>query len=177
LCAPAWFVIEGFAGTRFAIGACGAEPHPNYNRIQLSPVLAGDLGVADIVLNDRAWYADNGVCLHLGRRVARIDRVQRKVVAEDGLEECYDRLLLATGSDPVILPVPGKDLPGDVTYRDIRDTEAMIDAARSHRRAVTVVHFMPWLMERQLDRTAAGCCKPGSKRSACAFFSKDRPDF
>ena len=154
----------------------GAEPHPNYNRILLSPVLAGEQTLDEIVLNPRSWYAEHGITLHTGRPVTAIDRVRRRVLAADGTEAPYDRLLLATGSNPFVLPVPGKDLPGVVSYRDIADTQAMIEAASRHRHAVvigggllgleaaygllkrgmsvTVVHIMPWLMERQLDETA-----------------------
>jgi nitrite reductase (NADH) large subunit len=161
----------------YDITVFGAEPHPNYNRILLSPVLAGEQTLSDIVLNGLDWYRENGIRLHLGRKVVKIDRVARQVVAEDGTVEPYDRLLLATGSNPFILPIPGVDLAGVLTYRDIHDTERMIAAAAEHRHAVvigggllgleaanglkrrgmdvTVVHLMPWLMERQLDQTAA----------------------
>jgi len=161
----------------YEITVFGSEPHPNYNRILLSPVLAGEQTIDEIVLNPRTWYAENGITLHAGSTVTRIDRARRVVETADGVAASYDRLLIATGSSPFILPVPGTDLPGVITYRDIADTEAMIDAARVHRHAVvigggllgleaanglklrgmevTVVHLMPWLMERQLDRTAA----------------------
>src|SRR6185436_6931416 len=161
----------------YDITVFGAEPHPNYNRILLSPVLAGEQTLQDIVLNDLDWYRDNGIHLHLGKRIAKIDRIAREVIAEDGTREPYDRLLLATGSNPFILPVPGVNLDGVLTYRDIRDTEGMIEAASRYRSAVvigggllgleaanglrlrgmevTVVHLMPWLMERQLDQAAA----------------------
>jgi nitrite reductase (NADH) large subunit len=160
----------------YEITVFGAEPHPNYNRILLSPVLAGEMTIQDIILNDHAWYAEHGIQLHLGRKVSRIDRVQRRVIAEDGTEAPYDRLLLATGSNPFILPIPGNDLPGVISYRDISDTDAMIDAARRYRHAVvigggllgleaanglklrgmdvTVVHLADWLLERQLDQMA-----------------------
>ncbi len=160
----------------YQVTVFGAEPHPNYNRILLSPVLAGEQTIDQIILNPLSWYAENGVTLHLGKRVAKIDRVKRLVIAEDGTEAAYDRLLLATGSNPFIPPIPGKDLPGVISYRDIADTQAMIDAAARYPRAVvigggllgleaanglkargmdvTVVHIMPWLMERQLDHTA-----------------------
>src|SRR3954469_8170812 len=160
----------------YDIAVFGAEPHPNYNRILLSPVLAGEQAIDEIVLNPLAWYAENGIRLHTGKKVVQIDRVKRIVRAEDGTEEPYDRLLLATGSNPFMLPVPGKDLHGVVAYRDIADTQAMIDAATTHKKAVvigggllgleaanglklrgmdvTVVHVMPWLMERQLDSVA-----------------------
>ncbi len=160
----------------YDITVFGAEPHPNYNRILLSSVLAGEQALEEIVLNPRGWYAQHGIALHAGKPVTRIDRVRRVVVAADGTTATYDRLLLATGSLPFILPVPGKDLAGVICYRDIADTEAMIDAAAKYGRAVvigggllgleaanglsrrgmqvTVVHLMPWLMERQLDEVA-----------------------
>ncbi len=164
------------APDRYDITVFGSEPHPNYNRILLSPVLAGEQTLDEIVLNPRDWYADNGITLHTGKTIARIDRVKRLVHAEDGTAAPYDRLLLATGSLPFMLPVPGRDLAGVIGYRDIADTEAMIDAAARYPRAVvigggllgleaanglakrgmqvTVVHLMPWLMERQLDAVA-----------------------
>ncbi len=161
----------------YDITVFGAEPHPNYNRILLSPVLAGEQAFEQIVLNPWAWYEENGIRLHAGRKAVQIDRVRRVVRADDGTEAPYDRLLLATGSRPVMLPVAGVDLQGVLAYRDIADTHAMIEAARKYRKAVvvgggllgleaangllkrgmdvTVVHVMPWLMERQLDEPAA----------------------
>jgi nitrite reductase (NADH) large subunit len=160
----------------YDITVFGAEPHPNYNRILLSPVLAGEQTLDEIVLNPLSWYEENGIRLHAGRKVVAVDRRRRIVRAADGTEEPYDRLLLATGSNPFILPVPGKELRGVIAYRDIADTQAMIDAAAKFRHAVvigggllgleaanglmkrgmqvSVVHIMPWLMERQLDETA-----------------------
>ena len=160
----------------YDITVFGAEPHPNYNRILLSPVLAGEQAFEDIVLNDLNWYSENGIRLLLNRKVTRIDRHRRKVYAEDGTEAEYDRLLIATGSNPFILPVPGSRLQGVIGYRDIADTQTMIDTAGTHSHAVvigggllgleaanglkqrgmdvTVVHLSDWLLERQLDRTA-----------------------
>ena len=112
----------------YDIAVFGAEPHPNYNRILLSPVLAGEQTLAEIVLNDWDWYTDNHVRLHAGKKVDRVDRVKRIVYAEDGTEEGYDRLLICTGSNPFMLPIPGKDLEGVIAYRDIADTNAMIAA-------------------------------------------------
>lgn len=154
----------------------GAEPHPNYNRILLSPVLAGEQTVDEIVLNPLDWYRRHGITLHLGRQVIRIDRRRRVVVADDGTEAPYDRLLIATGSTPFKPPIPGRDLDGVIAYRDIADTQAMIEAARTHRHAVvigggvlgleaanglrqrgmdvTVVHLALWPMDRQLDAEA-----------------------
>jgi nitrite reductase (NADH) large subunit len=160
----------------YEVTVFGAEPHPNYNRILLSPVLAGEQTLDEIVLNSWEWYEQNDIRLHAGKKVVQIDRVKRVVRADDGTEEAYDRLLLCTGSNPFILPVPGKDLPGVIAYRDIADTNAMIEAAQKYKHAVvigggllgleaanglmkrgmdvTVVHVMPWLMERQLDDVA-----------------------
>ncbi|CAH0351923.1 Nitrite reductase [NAD(P)H] [Aquabacterium sp. CECT 9606] len=161
----------------YEITVFGAEPHPNYNRIMLSPVLAGEQTVDEIILNSLAWYAEHGITLHLNKKVTSINRKKRLVTAEDGTEAEYDRLLIATGSNPFILPVPGNDLKGVIAYRDIADTNTMIETAATHQHAVvigggllgleaanglmlrgmsvTVVHIAPWLMERQLDDVAA----------------------
>jgi len=160
----------------YDITVFGAEPHPNYNRILLSPVLAGEQTLEEIVLNPFDWYTENHITLHAGKKVVAVDRVKRIVYAEDGTQESYDRLLMCTGSNPFMLPVPGKDLEGVMAYRDIADTEAMIAAAAKYKNAVvigggllgleaanglmrrgmtvTVVHVMPTLMERQLDAVA-----------------------
>lgn len=160
----------------YDITVFGAEPHPNYNRILLSPVLAGEQTIDEIILNPLSWYEEHGIRLHLGKKVVEVDRRRRIVRAADGTEEEYDRLLIATGSNPFILPVPGKELDGVIAYRDIADTNTMIEAAAKYKHAVvigggllgleaanglmlrgmqvTVVHIMPWLMERQLDDVA-----------------------
>ncbi|MBK6387735.1 MAG: NAD(P)/FAD-dependent oxidoreductase [Rhodoferax sp.] len=164
----------------YDITVFGAEPHPNYNRILLSPVLAGEQTLDEIVLNDWAWYKDNHITLHAGWKVTEVDRVRRVVHAENAAGEKisaeYDRLLIATGSNPFILPIPGKDLEGVIAYRDIADTNTMIEAATKYQRAVvigggllgleaanglmkrgmqvSVIHVMPTLMERQLDVVA-----------------------
>src|SRR5689334_5892697 len=122
----------------YEITIFGAEPHPNYNRILLSPVLSGEQTLDEIVLNSREWYESNGITLHTGTKVVSIDRRRRIVIADDGAEAAYDRLLLATGSNPVILPIPGHKLPGVLTYRDIADTQAMIDAAGRGKHAVVI---------------------------------------
>src|ERR1700710_201805 len=111
---------------RYEIAIFGAEPRVNYDRIMLSPVLAGEKSFADIVINDEAWSRDNGITLHAGRAVEAIDREARVVRAEGGLAVGYDRLLLAVGSDPIRLPLPGADLDGVVTFRDLDDVEAMV---------------------------------------------------
>ena len=164
----------------YDITVFGAEPHPNYNRIMLSPVLAGEQTLDEIILNDWSWYTGHGITLHAGCTVTGVDRVRRMVSATGPGGEVvtaeYDRLILATGSNPFILPVPGKDLAGVLAYRDIADTQAMIDAAATYRHAVvigggllgleaanglmkrgmqvSVVHVGNTLMERQLDDVA-----------------------
>ncbi|HCN69568.1 MAG TPA: nitrite reductase large subunit, partial [Candidatus Accumulibacter sp.] len=122
----------------YDIAVFGAEPHPNYNRILLSPVLSGEQTLEQIVLNPLQWYADHGIRLHLGKTVVDVQRRQRVVIADDGTREPYDRLLIATGSNPFILPVPGTDLQGVISYRDIADTQAMIDAALRYKQAVVI---------------------------------------
>ena len=161
---------------RFEVVIFGAEPRVNYNRIMLSPVLAGEKAFDDIVINPQGWYDDNGITLIGGDPVASIDRATKTVVARSGRVEPYDRLLIATGSDPFIIPVPGKDLAGVVTFRDLDDVDTMLAAAEAGGDAVvigggllgleaahglslrgmkvTVVHLMPTLMERQLDEAA-----------------------
>ncbi len=175
----------------YDITVFGAEPHPNYNRILLSPVLAGEQSLDDIVLNSWQWYDDNQVRLHAGKRVTQVDRKRRIVRAEDGTEAAYDRLLICTGSNPFILPIPGKELAGVIAYRDIADTQAMIEAARTYRKAVvigggllgleaanglmlrgmdvTVVHATPTLMERQLDTTAGRMLQASLEKRGLAF--------
>jgi nitrite reductase (NADH) large subunit len=176
----------------YEITVFGAEPYANYNRILLSPVLAGEQTVQDIMLNDIDWYQENGITLHLGKKIVKIDRVKRQVIAEDGTIADYDRLLLATGSTPFMLPVPGKDLGGVIAYRDIHDTNAMIAAAEKHTHAivigggllgleaanglklrgmdVTVVHLPGWLMERQLDLVAAKMLQKSLEDRGLAFL-------
>ena len=162
---------------RYEIAILGAEPRVNYDRIMLSPVLAGEKRFEDIVINDEAWYRDNSIALHAGRKVLEIDRQAKVVRAEGGLVAPYDKLILAVGSDPIRLPLPGADLDGVVTFRDLDDVEAMVAASAKPgagavvigggllgieaayglaRRgmAATVVHLMDVLMERQLDSSA-----------------------
>src|SRR5262249_41988075 len=123
---------------RYEIAIFGAEPRVNYDRIMLSPVLAGEKSFHDIVINDEAWYRDNGITLHAGRKGAAIDREAKVVAAEAAVEAAYDRLILATGSDPIRLPLPGGDLKGVVTFRDLDDVEAMIAAVKPGAQAVVI---------------------------------------
>ena len=180
----------------YDITVFGAEPHPNYNRILLSPVLAGEQTLDEIVLNSWDWYKDNGIDLHAGWKVTSVDRVKRQVHAANAAGETmsadYDRLLICTGSNPFILPIPGKDLEGVIAYRDIADTNAMIDAATKYKHAVvigggllgleaanglmlrgmtvTVVHVQPTLMERQLDSVAGGLLRKSLEARGLQFL-------
>ncbi|MBB4633285.1 nitrite reductase large subunit NirB [Sphingosinicella soli] len=166
---------------RYRITIIGAEPRVNYNRIMLSPLLAGEKHFDDIVINPMGWYEDNGIDLLSGDPVEAIERDTRTVITRTGRRIGYDRLLIATGSDPFIIPVPGKDLPGVVSFRDIDDVDAMLRAAASGGDAVvigggllgleaahglslrgmtvTVIHLMETLMERQLDEAAGWLLK------------------
>ncbi|UZN50980.1 FAD-dependent oxidoreductase [Cupriavidus cauae] len=165
----------------YDITVFGAEPHGNYNRILLSPVLAGEKTVDDIMLHPREWYARHGITLLAGDPVVAIDRARRLVRSQSGKEVRYDRLLLATGSRPFIVPVHGHQLDGVIAFRDIQDVETMLAAARAHRHAVvigggllgleaangllrqgmdvTVLHLGDALMDRQLDANAAALLK------------------
>ncbi|WP_129647274.1 nitrite reductase small subunit NirD [Peristeroidobacter agariperforans] len=183
--------LLGISGQPYDVTVFGAEPVPNYNRILLSPMLAGEKRFDDIVLNPIEWYRDNGVTLHLGDPAVAIDRIRRRVRSQNGTEAEYDRLLIATGSNPIILPVPGKDLPGVVTFRDLQDVNTMLEAARTHKKAVvigggllgleaanallkqgmqvTVVHLLETLMERQLDPVAAQLLKQSLEKRGLRF--------
>ena len=182
----------------FEITVFGSEVHPNYNRILLSPVLAGEQTLDEIILNPLSWYQENGIQLHTGCTVTQVDRIKREVHATglDGITvvKPYDRLLLATGSNPFILPIPGKDLKGVLAYRDIADTQAMIDASTQYKEAVvigggllgleaanglmkrgmqvTVVHGAEWLMERQLDKVAGGLLQESLEERGMKFLMR-----
>ena len=180
------------APDQYEITVFGSEPYGNYNRIMLSPVLAGEKEFDDIVLNDRQWYEDHGISLHTGSPVTEIDRVKRQVKTADGQVADYDRLLLATGSSPFIIPVPGSELEGVIGFRDINDVNIMLDTARNHKKAivigggllgleaanglikqgmdVTVVHLLDTLMERQLDKVAGGLLKRSLEESGMKFL-------
>lgn len=167
------------APDKYQITVFGSEPYGNYNRIMLSSVLCGEKTIEDIVINNRQWYIDNGITLHAGehKTVARIDRKNRKVYAQDGTVAGYDRLLIATGSKAVIPQIPGNDLDGVISFRDIVDVNKMLAYSRSHKKAVvlgggllgleaanglvlrgmdvTVIHNNEVLLNRQMDRPAA----------------------
>ncbi len=178
---------------KFSITVFGAEPHPNYNRIMLSPLLAKEKTFEEIVINGHDWYEQNGIELVSGERVVGVDRAARVVEGAFGTRRPYDVLLLATGSDPFIIPVPGKDLPGVITFRDVADVDAMLAASARGGRAVvigggllgleaanglalngmavTVLHLMPTLMERQLDAAAGELLKADLERRGMAVLT------
>src|SRR3954454_19127950 len=177
-------VLEGIlvrAPHEFAITVSGTEPHGNYNRIMLSPVLAGEKTFEAITTHPRSWYDDNGIELIAGEPVVGIDRTAKTVTGALGTTRPYDVLILATGSNPIIIPVPGHTLSGVIGFRDIADVDAMLAASRTGRHAIvigggllgleaanglarngmdtTVLHLMPTLMERQLDPVSASLLK------------------
>ncbi len=176
----------------YDITVFGDEPYPNYNRIMLSPVLANEQTIDDIILNSREWYAENNITLHTSARIGKIDRKNRVVYTEDGTSAEYDRLLLATGSKPFMPPIPGKEAAGVLGYRDIKDTNDMIAAAKKYKSAVvigggllgleaanglkiqgmdvTVVHRNDWLLEKQLDKTAGKMLQKSLQEKGLKFL-------
>ncbi len=168
--------ILSLSKEEFEITIFGSELHPNYNRILLSKVLQGDTDVKDITLNDWDWYNEHNIQLHVGETVAGIDPFSKKISTDKGRSESFDNLIIATGSNPFILPIPGTDKIGVTAFRNIKDTDEMLKASQKHRKAavigggllgleaargllnlgmeVTVIHLAPFLMERQLDRDA-----------------------
>ncbi len=179
---------------RYDITVFGEEPYGNYNRILLSPVLTGEKTIDEIMLNNEQWYTDNNITLYKGKKITKIDRRRRQVITEDGMTADYDRLLLATGSTPFIISVPGSDLEGVISFRDIRDVNTMFDAVKEYRHAVvigggllgleaanglhkqgmkvTVVHLMDTLMERQLDTVAGKMLRKSLEERGIDFLTK-----
>jgi len=186
------------APDRFDITVIGAEQEPNYNRIQLSSVLAGDKMRDDIIINPWSWYGKRGIRLMTGVAAVAIDRADRCVVLADGSTAPYDTLLLATGSKPLAPSIPGVGLPNVRAFRDMADAEAMIAAARNGRRAVVigggllgleaawglkrrgmsvaVVHLMPTLMERQLDIAAGDLLRRDLDARGIAIFTNSQAE-
>lgn len=182
------------APDKYEISVFGSEPYGNYNRILLSPVLSGEKKFEDIMLNELSWYEDNNITLYKGVKVTQVDRKACLVHAQDGTKVEYDRLLIATGSNPFMIPVPGHDLQGVISFRDIQDVEHMLKSAATHKNAVvigggllgleaanglikqgmnvTVVHLMDSLMERQLDTTAANMLRQSLEDKGMKFLLK-----
>ncbi|WP_417669512.1 nitrite reductase large subunit NirB [Roseibium sp.] len=171
-----------------------AEPRVNYNRLMLSPVLSGEKTYEDIITHNDDWYGEHGITLHKSARVAEIDREAKTVTSENGITADYDQLVIATGSNPFIIPLPGKDLNGVLTYRDLDDVDKMLETAKKGGRAVvigggllgleaaaglkmqgmdvTVLHLMPTLMERQLDPAAGYLLEEEFKRRGIDVLTK-----
>ena len=189
-------VIEHLMDTApeaFDITLFNAEPRGNYNRIMLSPVLSGEKTYDDIITHDDNWYAAHGVTCRFGEPVVRIDRDSKVVEAQKGPVP-YDTLIIATGSAPFVIPVQGKALPGVISYRDLDDTNAMIEAAEKGGKAVvigggllgleaaaglaergmevSVVHLMGHLMERQLDAAAGYLLRKDLERRGIAIHTE-----
>ncbi|MBE9567755.1 MAG: NAD(P)/FAD-dependent oxidoreductase [Proteobacteria bacterium] len=177
---------------QYDITVIGAEPHPNYNRIMLSPVLAGEQTIDDIILNSLEWYEENNIELVTGDAATEISRVKKAVITESGKEFPYDRLLIATGSNPFIIPIPGADKEGVLGFRDIHDVDTMVQASKDYKKAVvigggllgleaanglmkqgmdvTVVHLLDSLMERQLDKPASALLKASLEERGMKFL-------
>jgi nitrite reductase (NADH) large subunit len=173
--------LIGAAPGTYDVTIFNAETRTNYDRILLSPVLSGEKSFEEIVIHGDGWYERNGITLLKGHKVVAIDREAKTVTSERGIIARYDKLLIATGSMPIIIPVPGHTLAGVLSYRDMDDVTAMMLAAQSGGSAVvigggllgleaaaglkergmdvTVLHLMPTLMERQLDPTAGHLLK------------------
>ncbi|MFC4387036.1 nitrite reductase large subunit NirB [Gracilibacillus marinus] len=178
----------------FEITVFGKEPYPNYNRIQLSKVLQGDTEIKDITLNEWQWYEDNDVRLYPGESVTQIDTETQKVYTDKGKAVQYDNIIIATGSHPFILPIPGANKEGVTGFRDIADCETMISASRIYKRAavigggilgleaargllnlgmeVDVIELAPFLMDRQLDETAAHLLQDELEKQGMRFHLK-----
>ncbi|RBW68975.1 nitrite reductase large subunit NirB [Bacillus taeanensis] len=176
----------------FEITIFGSEPHPNYNRILLSTVLQGDTSIDDIVINDWNWYKENNITLYTGETVTKIDSEKKVLYTNKDREVEYDDVILATGSNPFILPLPGADKKGVTAFRDIKDCETMLDASKKYPKAVVigggllgleaargllnlgmkvdVVHIMDAIMERQLDRTASKMLEEELKKQGMNFL-------
>ncbi len=177
---------------KFDITVFGAEPHGNYNRIMLSPVLAGDKKLSEIIINDLQWYQDNKITLYTGKTITKIDRSKQQVLADDGTVADYDRLIIATGSIPVMLDIPGHNLEGVISFRDINDVNIMIETAKTHKNAivigggllgleaanglmiqgmnVSVAHRNNTLMSQQLDQQAADLMREELEQKGMHFL-------
>ncbi|MDM5329244.1 nitrite reductase large subunit NirB [Neobacillus sp. CF12] len=177
---------------QFEITIFGQEPHPNYNRIKLSNILQGDTSFDEIIINPLDWYKENNIQLFTGESITKIDVESKKVISDQGREVAYDELIIATGSNSFILPIPGADKIGVTGFRDIKDCEMMIKSAAEYKKAVVigggllgleaargllnlgmkvdVVHLMPSLMERQLDPIASSLLKAELESQGMRFL-------
>lgn len=169
--------LLALAPDKYDITVVSSETVAAYNRIMLSPVLSGEKTFDEIVTHPVCWYAEHGITLLAGRTVTDIERARRRVHLDDGTELAYDRMVLATGSVPFIIPVPGHQHPDVVSFRDIQDVNRMVAATAHKKRAavigggllgleaangllrqgmeVTVIHDVAHLLNRQLDGEAS----------------------
>ncbi|ENX01128.1 nitrite reductase [NAD(P)H], large subunit [Acinetobacter sp. CIP 101934] len=181
------------APDRYEITVIGEEPWGNYNRIMLSPVLSGEKTIDDIMLHSHAWYADKGIRLIAGDPAVRIDRPRKHVYTKKGEVISYDRLILATGSKPFVPPIPGSDLKGVLSFRDIYDVNSMLDYCKTRKNAVvigggllgleaayglrqqgmnvTVLHLMDRIMDRQLDSKASQMLKTAIEQKGITILT------
>lgn len=194
---------SGMVGARFIERLLGQESHPydihvfnkepygGYNRIMLSPVLSGEKSLPEIMTHDEQWYAEHGIHLHTDTPIVNVDTQQQQVVTAQGDTFCYDKLVIATGSNPFVLPIEGSDLPGVVTFRDVRDVDLMMASANQHQHAVvigggllgleaanglmvqgmdvTVVHRGDILMNVQMDQEAGGLLQTSLEKQGLKF--------
>ncbi|QDI91718.1 NAD(P)/FAD-dependent oxidoreductase [Salicibibacter halophilus] len=176
----------------FEITIFGSEPHASYNRLQLSSVLQGGQSFAGIELNNADWYDENRIDLRTGETVEQIDSEAKTITTDSQLEFSYDKLIIATGSNPIFIPLPGADKEGVMAFRTINDCKKMMETAGRYKKAavigggllgleaargllnlgmeVDVVHLAGRLMERQLDPTAAGLLKEELEAQGMNFF-------
>ncbi|WP_046176335.1 nitrite reductase large subunit NirB [Domibacillus indicus] len=179
---------------KFEITIFGKEPHPNYNRILLSKVLQGDTSIESITLNDWSWYEANQITLYTGDPVIQIDTEQKYVVSSKDRIVPYDELVIATGSLPFMLPLPGAKKEGVTAFRDIYDCGKMVEASKKYKKAIVigggllgleaarsllnlgmqvdVVHIGDYIMDRQLDPMAAGMLQKELEAQGMNFLLK-----
>jgi nitrite reductase (NADH) large subunit len=173
-------------GDRRSIAVLGAERALPYNRVLLSPLLAGEIDWQQLVSHPAEWYEQQDIALRLGHKVARIDRVAKRVECENGFRIGYGQLVFATGSGAAFPNLPGIDLPGVVAFREVGDATRLQQAASRGERivvlgggllgleaatamaargaTVTLVHRAAQLMNRQLDNVAAGYLQKAIER-------------
>lgn len=188
--------LLALAPDKYDISVIGEEPIGNYNRIMLSPVLAGEKSIESIILNDDDWYRHHNVTFYKGERAEQIDRARKQVITHSGKHIAYDKLLLATGSRPARIPVPGNDLENILTFRDIQDVNAMLALSKQKQHVavigggllgleaanglkaqgmrVTVVHSSDYLLNKQLDETAGRLLQDSLQDKGIEFLMNAR---
>ncbi|MGB0734302.1 MAG: NAD(P)/FAD-dependent oxidoreductase, partial [Pontibacterium sp.] len=158
----------------YAVSVFDQESHGSYNRIMLSPVLAGEMEISEIITHPEAWYAEHNITLHSNDPIVSVDKQAKTVTSETGKTVAYDKLVFATGSDP-ILPPNVRECPytGITSFRNLKDVQAIKEQAAVSKHAlvigggllgleaayglrkqgieVSVVNRAPWLLNRQLD--------------------------